>query len=120
MGVDVGELTQMPVVNETDIYPSAPGESEDCLFLDVLVPEATFGARKRSKTPVILYIHGGGYAEGSKTKYGPGVSSGIGLLKAAAQDGKEVIYAAINYRLGVFVSMAGTRAVSYSLISILI
>ena len=94
----------MPAVSEKNLDPPALGESEDCLFLDVLVPEASFRAGKRAKIPVILYIHGGGYAEGSKTAYGPGISSGISLLEAAAQDGEAVIYAAMNYRLGAFVS----------------
>lgn len=105
VGVDVGNLTRMPVVSESDISLPVAGEREDCLFLDVLVPESVFLSRTRAKVPVVVFLHGGGYAEGSKTAYGPGTSSGIGLLEAATENGKAIVYVAINYRLGAFVSL---------------
>lgn len=91
----------MPSFTEDDVYPPQPGSSEDCLFLDVLVPENVFNRRKTAAVPVLLFIHGGGYVQGSKTQYG----SGVGLLNAAAQNGQDLIYVSINYRLGLFVSI---------------
>ena len=62
--------------------------SEDCLFLNVWAPTAI---GKKSKLPVMFWIHGGGFTGGSGS--GPG-SSG----KAFAKQG--VILVTINYRLG--------------------
>ena len=62
--------------------------SEDCLFLNVWVPE---GATPDSKLPVLFYIHGGGYTGGcghEKHFDGPVWAS------------KGVIAVTCNYRLG--------------------
>ena len=62
--------------------------SEDCLFLNVWVPE---GATPESKLPVLFYIHGGGYTGGcghEKHFDGPVWAS------------KGVVAVTINYRLG--------------------
>lgn len=49
----------------------------------------------------MVWIHGGGYTLGWKTLYG----SGAGLVRASQSNGKDgVIYVALNYRLGLFVS----------------
>ena len=98
----MGNQTEMPSFTENDVYPPQPGSSEDCLFLDILVPETVFNQRKTAKVPVLLFIHGGGYVQGSKTEDG----SGVGLLDAAAQNDQDLIYVSINYRLGLFVSRA--------------
>jgi hypothetical protein len=90
----------MPSFTEADVYSPRPGSSEDCLFLDVLVPEMVFNQKKTARVPVVVFIHGGGFVQGSKTEYG----SGVGLLNAAAQNDQELIYVSINYRLGLFVS----------------
>jgi para-nitrobenzyl esterase len=62
--------------------------SEDCLFLNVWAPAT---ATKKSKLPVMVWIHGGGFTGGSGS--GPG-SAG----DAFANQG--VILTTINYRLG--------------------
>lgn len=62
--------------------------SEDCLFLNIWVPE---NATEESKLPVIVYIHGGGF------------TGGCGHEKQfddPAWAGKGVIAVTINYRLG--------------------
>ncbi|KAE9566388.1 hypothetical protein CGMCC3_g17440 [Colletotrichum fructicola] len=105
IGSDVGNQTEMPSFTKADVYPPKPGSSEDCLFLDVLVPEHVFNVRNTSKVPVLLFIHGGGYVQGSKTEYG----SGVGLLNAAVQNGQDLIYVSINYRLGLFGFLAGSN-----------
>lgn len=52
----------------------------------------------------MVWIHGGGYTLGSKTFYSP---SAAGLIKASQNNGKQgVIWVAMNYRLGAFVSLS--------------
>jgi|APTNR8051073442_1049403.scaffolds.fasta_scaffold00055_52 para-nitrobenzyl esterase len=63
-------------------------QSEDCLFLNVWTPAS---ATKKSKLPVMFWIHGGGFTGGSGS--GPG-SSGSAFAKQG------VILVTINYRLG--------------------
>ena len=79
-----------------------PGQSEDCLFLDVRVPKAVYDAQAAGTltkpVPVLVWIHGGGYIEGSKDSPNP-----AGLLAESRKNGAPgVIYVAINYRLGLF------------------
>jgi len=62
--------------------------SEDCLFLNVWAPAT---ATNKSKLPVMVWIHGGGFTGGSGS--GPG-SAGDAFAKQG------VILATINYRLG--------------------
>ncbi|WP_276371869.1 carboxylesterase family protein [Chryseolinea sp. H1M3-3] len=63
-------------------------QSEDCLFLNVWAPSSI---DKKTKLPVMFWIHGGGFTGGSGS--GPGASG-----KAFAKQG--VILVTINYRLG--------------------
>ncbi|HEX5154370.1 MAG TPA: carboxylesterase family protein [Parafilimonas sp.] len=62
--------------------------SEDCLFLNVWTPAT---ATNKSKLPVMVWIHGGGFTGGSGS--GPG-SAGDAFAKQG------VILTTINYRLG--------------------
>jgi para-nitrobenzyl esterase len=63
-------------------------QSEDCLFLNVWAPT---NATSKSKLPVMVWIHGGGFTGGSGS--GPG-SAGDAFAKQG------VILTTINYRLG--------------------
>ncbi|KAK1675025.1 Alpha/Beta hydrolase protein [Colletotrichum godetiae] len=80
--------------------------SEDCLFLDVVVPKKIFDATKSNETatkaPVLVWIYGGGYDTGSKA----GLNSGspAGLLR---QGNHDFVYVALNYRLGAFGFLSG-------------
>ncbi|MFE5631024.1 carboxylesterase/lipase family protein [Streptomyces sp. NPDC056543] len=65
--------------------PSAAGE--DCLYLDVYRPR---GAGAGSRLPVILWIHGGAYSQGTGTQFG-------GRTMA---DLTNSVVVSINYRLG--------------------
>ena len=57
-----------------DLGKPSPRESEDCLFLDVLVPTNVWEKEAKKKTrgkadsgaPVLVWIYGGGYTAGSK------------------------------------------------------
>jgi para-nitrobenzyl esterase len=66
------------------------GPSEDCLFLNVYTPA---DATKKSKLPVMFWIHGGGYSGGASSE--PRHNGDFLPLKG-------VVLVTINYRLGVF------------------
>lgn len=72
------------------------GESEDCLFLNVYTPA---NVAKKSKLPVMFWIHGGGYEGGS----GDEPRHNGDFLPA-----KGVVLVTINYRLGPFGFLATT------------
>jgi hypothetical protein len=79
--------------------PPVTGQSEDCLLLDVSVPKDVFDAQAAgaltSPIPVIVWIHGGGYIEGSKQGFNP-----AGLIAQSRRKGaKGIIFVAIQYRL---------------------
>jgi para-nitrobenzyl esterase len=66
-----------------------PGPSEDCLTLNVWTPANA----KRGNLPVMVWIHGGGFASGSASE--------------PRQDGqflahRNVVVVSMNYRLGIF------------------
>lgn len=85
------------------VPPPDPRESEDCLFLDVFVPEDVFeNAGKGFGAPVLVWIYGGGYTGGSKN------ANPAGLLAASGNSTNgDVIYVAMNYRLGALGWMGG-------------
>lgn len=77
----------------TDFGPVAPQstaryqpQSEDCLFLNIWTPEIRATARK----PVMVYIHGGAYSNGSSTDP---------LNDGAALAGQDVVVVTVNHRL---------------------
>ncbi|KAM0799461.1 Alpha/Beta hydrolase protein [Usnea florida] len=76
-------------------------QSEDCLYLDVVVPERVFRRRNGAKlAPVMVNIHGGGFFIGDKaTLYPP-----QGLLAASEN---EMIFVSMNYRLTAFGFLGG-------------
>ena len=78
-----------------DIVFRDPGQSEDCLTLNVWTPAKDASA----KLPVMVWIHGGGFVVGGSSE--------------PRQDGerlahKGVILVSMNYRLGVFGFFAGS------------
>lgn len=75
--------------------------TEDCLLLDVYVPKSVWdkrGEKNGKKTPVVNWIHGGGFVLGWKSQAGGPEP----FLQAAKSQGKDIIYVAANYRLGLF------------------
>ncbi|KAF7317272.1 Carboxylic ester hydrolase [Mycena chlorophos] len=72
---------------------------EDCLFLSVYMsPNAT----STSNLPVLVWIHGGGYLEGSSSQF-----RGSDLIKESPDSG--LIVVVIQYRLGLFGFLAGSE-----------
>lgn len=88
--------------NATFTVPTPdPRETEDCLFLDVIVPRAVFTRRKENlnKAPVLVWIYGGGYTSGDKTQYPP-----AGLIEQGnGNSDKGFIYVALNYRVRIHI-----------------
>ncbi len=70
-----------------------PGQSEDCLYLNVWTPRE----RAAETLPVMVWIHGGGFTQGSGHR--PGYD-GTQLAK------RGVVLVTINYRLGALGFMA--------------
>ena len=68
--------------------------SEDCLYMNIWVPPA---AKPGDRLPVVVWIHGGGFQEGSINF---DVYSGEPLAK------KGVIYVGISYRVNIFGNLA--------------
>jgi para-nitrobenzyl esterase len=76
--------------NRCPQLPSSNGagsESEDCLYLNVFRP-----TRGGHRLPVLFWIHGGGFQNGSGDQHD-------GALLARTND---IVVVSINYRLGVF------------------
>jgi para-nitrobenzyl esterase len=84
----VGPLC-MQKINPRDNGVGPPPASEDCLNLDIYTP-ADHGA---GRLPVMFWIHGGGYVNGSGTA---ALYDGTNLAKQG------VVVVSINYRLGRF------------------
>ena len=98
----------VPFNKSTNIssYPYVPTKldpriTEDCLFLDVIVPEKIFnrsGSARNSSTsrlaPVLVWIDGGGFVAGDKTQLNP-----AGLVHRSTVTGDGVIFVSMNYRV---------------------
>ncbi|KAL3426049.1 carboxylesterase family protein [Phlyctema vagabunda] len=111
-GVNVSTLAAQQsnsTLSLSSIPKPGPTENEDCLLLDVLVPEPIFNSKKKrtgsSKgAPVLVWIYGGGYTGGSKG----GSGNPAGLIAASQVDKSEgVVFVAMNYRVGMFGWLSG-------------
>lgn len=93
-------LPTSPAVNET--------QSEDCLLLDIYVPDSFDPSNPT--LPVVVWVYGGAFVFGSKSQdlggaYNSPFYNGTSILSASEA---EVIYITGNYRLGAFGWLAGT------------
>lgn len=73
----------------TSEYVVQDGVSEDCLYLNVWTP----ANRLVEPLPVLVWIHGGGFQQGSGS---------VSIYDGRALATKGVVVVTINYRLGVF------------------
>jgi para-nitrobenzyl esterase len=73
----------------TDEFRYHGAVSEDCLYLNLWTPAHSAADR----LPVLVFIHGGGFTEGSAS---------VPLYDGAALARKKLIVVTINYRLGAF------------------
>lgn len=93
--------------------PDFPGMSDvDGLNLVLAVPSAEDGPTKHERLPVLVFIHGGGYAIGGNSWPQYDFSR---LVRLAASLGKPIVGVNINYRLGAagFLTSPEMRAAGY-------
>jgi para-nitrobenzyl esterase len=69
--------------------PKGQPTSEDCLYLDIYTPA---GARSGDRLPVVFWIHGGNFTQGTGTLFG-------GQRFASLTNS---VFVSINYRLGTY------------------
>lgn len=85
-----------------------PRTTEDCLFLDVVVPQhilesASNSTNLTSGAPVLVWIYGGGFTAGDKSAHSP-----AGLIKASQVNNTHgIIFVSLNYRLGALGWLSG-------------
>jgi para-nitrobenzyl esterase len=89
-GIEIPESEIGRILTGSDGYRVSPPESEDCLFLNVWTP----GAGAAKKRPVMVWLHGGGYASGSASSL---LYDGTNLARRG-----DVVVVGINHRLNVF------------------
>ncbi|KAJ7822533.1 Alpha/Beta hydrolase protein [Mycena olivaceomarginata] len=80
----------------------AANQSEDCLFLNIWRPASTSIGEK---LPIQVYLHGGGYFEGSGSEW-----NGTGLVRRSISTNKPIIFITFNYRLGVLGFIGSAQA----------
>ncbi|WAO87064.1 Carboxylic ester hydrolase [Fusarium falciforme] len=76
--------------------------SEDCLQLNLIRPA---GTRATDRQPVLVWIHGGGWQEGSAND---GRCNRSFIAQRSKEMGMPIMFVSFNYRLGVFGMMAGS------------
>jgi carboxylesterase type B len=78
--------------------------SEDCLYLNIVRPA---GVSAKAKLPVMAWIHGGGFLEGSANdpRY-----NGSFIVNNSVRMGMPAIFVSFNYRLGALGMLAGAAA----------
>ncbi|CAG9945116.1 unnamed protein product [Clonostachys rosea f. rosea IK726] len=76
--------------------------SEDCLQLNIVRPS---GIGRDAKLPVLVWLPGGGFAEGSanEPRY-----NGSFIVRNSVDMGTPLIFVSLNYRLGAFGMLAGS------------
>lgn len=98
-----GAINSTDDCNASLIPRPDPTEQEDCLFLDVIVPQKIFVNARKSNAKgaaVMVWVYGGGFTFGKK--YDDGDPSGL-IKRSQEEDpnGKGVIYVIFNYRVNV-------------------
>jgi para-nitrobenzyl esterase len=88
--------------NNIDHYFTDEDSAEDCLYLNIWEPGSV---QPGQRLPVIVWIYGGGFTQGSASMP---IYGGQNIAK------KGVIYVAINYRVGIFGFMAHPEATKES------
>ncbi|KAL8772926.1 MAG: hypothetical protein Q9209_001946 [Squamulea sp. 1 TL-2023] len=91
MGVQVASKHRSKCLNvraSTSTNPSSPGQSEDCLFIEVYAPG---NATTDSNFPVYVYLQGGGFVVNA------GTYNGVSLVKASRM---QIVVVNLNYRVG--------------------
>lgn len=96
-----GTITSQAVGNQCfQISTSGQNQSEDCLFLNIVTPaqaSTKHSGKHSGGLPVMLWIHGGGFNDGSGNLYDP-----LAIVNRSVELKSPVIVVTINYRLSFF------------------
>jgi len=111
-------VSQNPVSSELgpllgfveSLFPNITDQSEDCLSINVQVPEST---KLGDKLPVLMWIFGGGFELGSSAALGLELTAlegviyqGANLVARSVQMGKPIMFVSANYRTNAFGGLA--------------
>ncbi|KAJ5772755.1 Carboxylesterase type B [Penicillium paradoxum] len=91
----LGKLSNVPIFQEIT------NSGEDCLTLDVRRPA---GTKAGANLPVLIWIYGGGFEQGSTAEY-----DGARFVASSVALNMPVIFVAMNYRLGGFGFLPGAE-----------
>lgn len=91
----VAKLSNIPIFQELT------NSGEDCLTLDVRRPS---GTKADAKLPVLVWIYGGGFEQGSTANY-----DGASFVASSVTLNMPVVFVAMNYRLGGFGFLPGAE-----------
>ncbi|KAF5851837.1 hypothetical protein GGP41_000551 [Bipolaris sorokiniana] len=80
-------------------FQTVTNAGEDCLTINVQRPA---GTKPDAKLPVLFWIFGGGFQLGSTQMY-----DGTSLIRESVEQGKPIIFVAVNYRVGGFGFLPG-------------
>ncbi|KAF2470232.1 alpha/beta-hydrolase [Lindgomyces ingoldianus] len=83
----------------TPLLQTVTNAGEDCLTVNVQRPAGTTSS---SKLPVLFWIFGGGFELGSTSMY-----DGSSLVAESVDQGKPIVFVAVNYRVGGFGFLPG-------------
>jgi carboxylesterase type B len=99
--VDDGSIPSdaLGTILNTPLFQTVTNAGEDCLTINVQRPE---GTAKDAKLPVLFWIFGGGFELGSTQMY-----DGTSIVRESVDQGKPVVFVAVNYRVGGFGFMPG-------------
>ncbi|KAI0766812.1 carotenoid ester lipase precursor [Irpex lacteus] len=75
--------------------------SDDCLSVNVYKPSQI---QAYKKLPVVIWIHGGGFAVGGSSEY-----DGSGVVRRSIELGEPVIFVSLNYRLAAYGFLNGAE-----------
>ncbi|CAI6332262.1 unnamed protein product [Periconia digitata] len=89
----LGQILNLPILQV------ATNAGEDCLTINVQRPA---GTKPDAKLPVLFWIFGGGFELGSTQMY-----DGTSLVRESVENGKPIIFVAVNYRVGGFGFLPG-------------
>jgi len=86
---------------DVPLFPIPELISEDCLNLNVFVPQ---GTKRTAKLPVVVYINGGAFQTGSAEYYN---ATGVTRLLRSVKLGMPTIHVAMNYRVSAWGFLTG-------------
>ena len=93
--------SELGMLLDTPLFQTITDASEDCLNINVFRPSGTSAT---SKLPVLFWIFGGGFELGSNSMY-----DGASWVTESVNEGKPIIFVAVNYRVGGFGWLAGSE-----------